>query len=283
MTALIANVDQARAWSGPEGAHWAAHADRFDAVTAAHHRHLLATAAIAEGEVVLDIGCGSGQTTLDAAIAATPRGHVLGVDLSDPMLAVAAQRAHRRGLAHAEFAHADAQVHPFPWATYDVVLSRFGISFCGDPGAALANVALALRPGGRLAVVSWTALERNPWLTVVRDALARGRELPGPPPPGRGGPFGLGDARRTTDWLAAAGFADVELEELHAPCWFGVDADDAYAFLAGTTPVRGMTAGLDGPDRVASHAALHDVLAAHTTPRGVELGSSAWTITATKR
>jgi SAM-dependent methyltransferase len=278
----IANVDQHRAWSGPEGEHWAAHADRHDAAVAAHHARLLAAAAIRDGEAVVDLGCGNGQTTCDAA-SASPAGHALGLDLSRPMLAVAVARAAARGLANVRFLEADVQVHPFEPASFDVAVSRFAISFCGDVAAGLANVGRALRAGGRFATITWTALERNEWLTAVRAICSRGRDLPGPPPAGVGGPFGLGDVARTRAWLADAGFGAIELEEVRLPMVLGTDADAALVFFGSSGPVAGMLGGLDGPDREAARRDLHALFTDRTTERGVELDSSAWLVTATKQ
>ncbi|MGH9002047.1 MAG: class I SAM-dependent methyltransferase, partial [Acidimicrobiia bacterium] len=205
----------AAAWDGDEGQDWARDWRYYDRAVREHHRVLLHAAGIAESERVLDIGCGTGQATRDAARAARG-GSALGVDLSSPMLARAAELAAAEGLTNVEFARADAQVHPFAAAAYDVAISRFGAMFFGDPIAAFTNIAAALRPGGGLAMVTWRGLEANEWLRGVIDALAVGRDLPGPPA-GRPGPLGLAVPELTGAWLQAAGFEAVA----HAP----VDAE----------------------------------------------------------
>jgi ubiquinone/menaquinone biosynthesis C-methylase UbiE len=145
-----ANAEQRRAWDGDEGAYWAAHADRFDRAVAPYHERLMSTAAIAPGERVLDIGCGTGQTTRDAARAAAPGGVALGVDLSSQMLDVARARASDERVRNAAFEQADAQVHPFDAASFDVAISRTGAMFFGDPVAAFTNIHRSLRAGGRM-------------------------------------------------------------------------------------------------------------------------------------
>jgi len=175
MASEIVNVDQAAAWDGPDGTYWAAHQARFDDAIQPHHAQLIAAAAIAPGEAVLDIGCGNGLTSRDAARAAGPGGEVLGVDLSGPMLARAEQSAKDEGLGTIRFEQADAQVHPFEAGAFDVAISRFGVMFFADPVAAFTNIASALRPGGRLAMLVWQALAANEWMTALRNALA---ELP---------------------------------------------------------------------------------------------------------
>src|SRR3954468_2691442 len=172
----VANADQLAAWDGDEGEHWSTHAERYDASVSAASQRLAEVAAIADGEVVLDLGCGCGATTRDAARAAG-RGAAVGIDLSSRMLERAHERAAGEGLGNVTFVHGDAQVHEFAPEAFDVVISRFGAMFFADPVAAFANVARATRPGGRAALVAWQALAANEWLTEVRGALALGREL----------------------------------------------------------------------------------------------------------
>ena len=139
------NAEQARAWDGEEGAYWAAHAGHFDRSIAAYHLPFLDAAAIGTGEHVLDVGCGTGQTTCDAARRA-PGGGALGVDLSAEMIAFARRLATAEGLGNARFEQADAQIHPFDAGSFDVAISRTGAMFFGGPDAAFANIARALRP-----------------------------------------------------------------------------------------------------------------------------------------
>src|SRR5262245_44337915 len=181
MAGEIFNVEQAEAWDGKEGEYWATHQDRFDSTIAPHHARLMAAAAIAPGERVLDIGCGNGMTSRDAARAAGPTGGVLAADLSGPMLARAQQQAKDEGLGNIRFEQADAQVHPFEAGAFDVAMSRFGVMFFADPVAAFANIARALRSGGRLAMMVWGPPPENEWMLALRKALAVGRDLPMPP------------------------------------------------------------------------------------------------------
>jgi SAM-dependent methyltransferase len=270
------NAEQLRAWDGDEGSYWAAHADRFDRGVAAHHDRLLAAAAITSDEHVLDLGCGNGQTTIDAARAA-PGGSALGVDLSSPMLAVARERAARAGVENVTFSQVDAQVHDFGAGAFDVVISRTGAMFFSDPPAAFANVGRAVRPGGRIAWLTWQPFEANEWIRELRGALAAGRELPAPPPDAPG-PFSLSDPARVHALLTAAGFTDVELEPLHAPMWLGTDAGDADRFLLGM--LGWMLQGLDDAARARALDELHGTTTAHETPDGVIYDSAAWIISA---
>jgi SAM-dependent methyltransferase len=277
----IANVDMAAAWDGDEGEDWSREWRRFDRSMATYHARLLEAAAISVDDHVLDIGCGNGQTTRDAARRATSGG-ALGVDLSSKMLARARQQADVEGLTNVRFEQADAQVHPFEPAAASVAISRFGSMFFGDPAAAFTNVASALAPGGRLALVVWQAPERQAWLMAMRTALALGRRLP-MPPPNAPGPFGLADADRTRSILESAGFADVAATSIEGDFWLGEDGDDAYAFASRLGMTRGLTAELDDREREQALGNLRAMIDANTATDGVVFGSIAWLVTGRKR
>ncbi|MFW3172438.1 class I SAM-dependent methyltransferase [Geodermatophilus sp. CPCC 206100] len=272
------NTEQARAWNGDEGARWSASADRYDDALRAHHPAFMAAAGLTATDAVLDVGCGNGRTTLDAARTAA-RGSALGVDLSGPMLEVARARARAEGLTNVTFTRADAQVHPFPPAAFDVALSRTGAMFFADPVAALANVGRALRPRGRLVLLTWQPLDRNEWIAASMTALAAGRDLP-LPPAGRPGPFGLSDPARIRAVLAAAGFSDVEVQPQERPLYLGRDAAEAERFALGQ--LGWLLEPLDPADREGALGALRESLAAHVTPDGVAYGSAGWLVIAAR-
>jgi SAM-dependent methyltransferase len=224
-----ANPQQAAGWDGDEGTFWADHEARFDAGIAAHNPRFFAAAAIQPTDRVLDVGCGCGATTRIAARLAW-RGSALGVDLSSRMLERARARSRAEGLANVEFEQADAQVHSFPWGSFDVVISRMGAMFFSDPVVAFRNLAAATKPGGRLALLVWQALEDNEWLVAVRAAMADGRELPAPPPDAPS-PFALADPPCVRSILGDAGYDAVDLAEVAEPMYLGDDADDATGFI----------------------------------------------------
>ena len=271
------NIEQLRAWDGDEGAYWADNAEYFDRSIAPYHKRLLAVAAIGERDHVLDLGCGTGQTTRDAARAAAA-GAALGIDLSSRMLDYARRRAAEEGVNNVAFAQADAQIHPFEPASYDVAISRTAAMFFGDQVAAFVNISRSLRSGGRLVLVTWQPLARNEWIQEISGALAAGRDLPSPPPDT--GPFSLSNPDRVRALLTAAEFADVELDDTTAGMWFGDDGDDAHRFALGL--MGWMLEGLDDAGRARAIDALHATMSAHETPGGVMFDSAAWTIQATR-
>lgn len=272
----IANVEQAAAWDGEEGHSWAEHTDRYDRASRRHLAHLLQL--VQAEDQIIDIGCGCGAPTRDAARIARS-GSAVGVDLSGPMLAVARERAQAEGLTNVEFIQADAQVHPFPPRGADLVISSFGAMFFGDPVAAFTNIGAALHPGGRLALLAWRELDRNEWLMTVRGALALGRDL-GMPPPGAPTPFSLADPDIVRDRLGASGFVDLDFAAIDEPIDLGTDGNDAFEFMRHAGIVKGLLHDLDDGDRAEGLASLRAALAAREAPDGVLLGSSAWLITA---
>ena len=278
MTAPIANVDMAAAWDGDEGDDWARDWEHYDAGIRPYHLRLLEAAAISGDDQVLDIGCGNGQTTRDAARAAT-EGAALGVDLSSRMLARAREVALAEQVSNAAFEQADAQVHRFEPARYDVALSRFGAMFFGDPAAAFSNIGRAMRPGARLAMLAWQGLEHQEWLQAIRASLAVGRALP-TPPVGAPGPFGLADPDTVTAILTSSGFESIAYESVEEPFRAGADAEDAFSFIARLGAVRGLLQGLDDGVRLLALDALRASMAAHDSGESVQFGSAAWLISA---
>jgi SAM-dependent methyltransferase len=272
------NQQQAESWDGDTGSYWASHAETFDRSMADHHGVFMAAAAVAPDDRVLDVGCGTGQASRDAARLATD-GSVLGIDLSSPMLSIARQTAEREGLTNVSFINADAQVHAFAPAEFDVVISRTGSMFFSDPIAAFTNLAQATRQGGRIALLTWQPLARNEWFRELLAAASVGRDLSGPPPDAPG-PFGLADPERAERILNDAGFRDVAMTGHDGPLWFGEDVDQAFDFLVGL--VGWMLDGLDDQSRARGVEALRRTIAEHCSDDGAVFGSACWIITATR-
>lgn len=278
LTVDSSNVEQLRAWDGDEGRFWADHPDYFDRALAGYHAEFLAAAAIGTDDRVLDIGCGTGQSTRDAARLAAA-GSALGVDLSSAMLAVARARSAAEGLTNVRFVQADAQVHPFQAESFDVAIARTSAMFFGDRVAGLRNVAAALRGGGRLVLLTWQPPSANEWIGAFTAALAGGRELPVPPADAPG-PFTLADPEVIRSILTRAGYAGIAVEPMREPMWFGADVEDAFHFVTGL--LGWMLDGLDGAGRKRALGVLRETLAAHETHDGVLFASATWLVRAVR-
>lgn len=249
-------------------------ADFYDAELSRHNRHLRAVANVGMRDRVLDIGCGAGQTTREAARAAA-QGSVVGVDTSAEMLEIARHRCVEAELPNAVFELGDAQHHSFPATGFDLCISRFGVMFFTDPAEAFANIARAMRPGGRLAWMVWQSPERNNWAGAIRQALA---------PQGTSGvdadkPFSLGEPATVTELLRAAGFTSIDFIDIREPVFFGPNVDAAFDALTGLYLVKDALAHTDeAPDQPQQR--LRKLLGAHMTPEGVLFDSRAWIIKA---
>jgi len=272
------NAEQAALWDGPGGAHRTRYAAVFDAEDRPHNERFRAATGVTARDRVLDIGCGTGQSTRDAARAATA-GSALGIDLSAQMLEYAREISREEGLANVSFEQADAQVHRFPAGGFDVAISRFGSMFFDDPVAAFGNIGHALRPGGRLVLLVWQARERNAWSTAIREAIAGDMELPPPPATGPD-QFSLGDPAVAGGILAAAGFTEVSLTDVHEPVYYGPDAAVAFGVVSGLRSTTDLLAGMDENQAEQAVARLRAALAEHQTSAGVLFDARTWIIAA---
>ena len=272
------NVEMARAWDGPEGEQWASHASGYERANGRQWRRFLELVPIRTADRILDVGCGTGRSTCDVARLATA-GVATGVDLSSAMLAVARSRGTQAGLTNVRFERADAQVHAFDPAAFDLVISVFGTMFFDDPVAAFRNIRGALAREGRLAMLVWREMARNEWVFLVRDALAAGRQLPEPPRDAPG-PFAFADRDRVREILEAADFRDVQFQDVNEPVDLGSDVDAAYAFVSDLGFTRGLLNDLDELTAKQALTNLKEELSRHATPEGVLLGASSWLVTA---
>jgi len=259
-------------------AHRVRRAAAFDEETAPHSARFHTAAAVGPGDRVLDIGCGTGRSTREAARAATPGG-ALGVDLSAEVLALARQLSEAEGLRNVEFVQADAQVCRFPGAPFDLGISQFGVMFFADPVAAFGNIRAALRPDGRLVLLVWQERERNEWATAVRQALAAGAPVTDTAA-GRPDPFSLGKTALAEGILTAAGFTDVTFTDVPDPVRYGADQASALEFVLGLREPQEILAQLDSRTADQARGRLGTVIAEHDTGQGVYFGASAWIICA---
>ncbi|MFI6572808.1 class I SAM-dependent methyltransferase [Nocardia fluminea] len=245
----------------------------YDAELRLHNAHFFAAAKVGAGDRVLDIGCGTGQTTREAARAAVD-GSAVGVDISEVMLEQARRISAGEGPSNVGFELADAQVTPFPPASFDLCISRFGVMFFADPVAAFTNIARALRSGGRLTWLVWQGHDRNEWATVFSDVLAASIATPGR------GPFSLADPVATESMLITAGFTDIVFTDIDEPVYYGPDSASAYDNLLRLPGFTAFLAALEPTKSEQARARLHEILTAHETETGVYFDSRSWLINA---
>jgi SAM-dependent methyltransferase len=185
----------------------------------------IALAKVQSGERVLDIGCGSGATSIALARLVGPTGHVTGLDVSRPMLDLARRRS--AGMGNLDWLLADAAAHDFAPRSTDLLFSRFGVMFFGEPVAAFANLRRTLRPGGRLVFACWRPLNENPWMALPLQVVQT--LVPPLPRPGANdpGPFAFGDPERVTHILTTAGFTSPRYRRFDFPMVLGASLDEA--------------------------------------------------------
>jgi SAM-dependent methyltransferase len=275
------NSAQAEYWNASAGQRWTDHQEHQDQVLGPVSDRLIAVAAPKPGDRVIDVGCGCGATTIDFAARVSPGGEVLGLDVSEPMLARARERAARD--LPIRFERADATVYDFEPNGADLVASRFGVMFFADPARSFANLRKGLKPGGRLVFACWREAKQNPWLIVpLREATRHAPPLPEANPEDPG-PFAFASEARVRKILSDAGFADIVLEphdlELDIAVGGGLDTAVHAAMTIG--PTSRMLDGQSEAARAAATADIRKVLAAHARGDAVPLGAGIWIVRAT--
>jgi SAM-dependent methyltransferase len=247
-------------------------ADFYDAELRRHNERFRAALKIGPRDRVLDIGCGAGQSTREAARAAI-EGRALGVDVSEELIQAARGRAAEEGLRNVGFTLADAQVYAFPGEHFDLCISRFGVMFFANPVAAFTNIGRALRPGARLAFLVWQERDRNEWATAIPEAVTPGSAS------SKAATFSLGNPTVTTELLVKAGFTSVTFADVHEPVFYGSNLDTAYEAAVELFISRD---ALNGAELSEALRRLRALLEAHFTPDGVLFDSRAWIVTACK-
>ena len=208
----IANTAQHEYWNTVGGPRWIGLGGLVERRNLVFNDLLSGRSAVALGESVLEIGCGTGATTVPLAEAVGLRGRVVGIDISEPMLAGARQRVADSGLGNISLVQADAQVHRLEAGGFDLIVSRFGVMFFADPVAAFSNLLPAARPGGRLCFVCWGPLEENRHWMIPYEVALRHLGPPAPTPPHTPGPLAFSDRDYVLRTLERAGFADVVID-----------------------------------------------------------------------
>lgn len=270
-------AEQAAFWNGAGGKMWlAAYERRIERQIADFGRQLMEAAAPQSGERVLDVGCGTGQTTAALARTVGTTGSVLGVDISETLIGAARSQA----LANLRFEVMDAATHAFAAGSFDLLFSRFGVMFFGDPVAAFGNLRRALAPTGRVTFLCWRSAAENPWQRL--PVLAAAPHLPPMPRPGPGepGPFAFGDKDHVQGILTRAGFSNAAFQPLDGPMVLGRDIAEVVDGLGKFGPLARVMAEVPTADADKARAAVAEALGPYAGPQGVALPGAAWIVQA---
>ena len=266
-------------WNSTMGHAWVAQqaviSDVFTSVT----RVSLGAAAAKQGEHVIDIGCGPGDTLLAFARAVGPSGDALGVDVSVPMLEFARHRAAEAGLANVTCALADATTYAFEPRRANLVYSRFGMMFFDDPIKAFTNIRSAMKMGGRLVFVCFRTMPESPWFRVPIEA-ARPHVPPQPPvDPLAPGMFSLAREERLRGVLTEAGFREIALNATDVPI-HGKDTTQSMAFITQAGPLPALLENASDEQRNRATEAVRNALAANIGADGRGLHVGLWLVSA---
>jgi SAM-dependent methyltransferase len=275
---VTANKAQIDYWNGPIGEEWAKHNSDTDRTLTEAADAALTLADAQPGERALDIGCGAGATTLLLADDVGPGGHVTGVDVSQPLLALARSRTQA---ANIDFIEADAALYPF-LPEHALIFSRFGVMFFVDPVAAFANIRKSAARDGRLAFVCWRAVEDNEWVSLPYAAARPVLPQQKPVHPHAPGPFAFADADRLHGILGAAGFSKIGIEKFDGMMDLGPSPQGASFQV---TQLMGPTAralrNADDATRAKAQNAVTEALAKfQTANEDIRLGMACWLVSA---
>ena len=274
------NRAQRELWSEEGVRQYLQQDDRWQDIWRPFGAAMFDAAELRPGQHVLDVGCGDGVTSVEAAGLVESGGAVVGVDISGPMLDLARRRADDAGVNNVAFLEADAQTHPFPDGTFDVVISRFGVMFFADPQAAFANLARSLRPHGRLVLVCWQEPTKIEWAALAIGAAATHLGPPDFGPPGAPGPFAMADGTRLRRVLEAAGFRDVTMDAVTRPHRVGKDLEDVVTFITSMDETQSLFAGKPEHQVAAAVQGIREALAPYAGPEGVVTDATAWLVSA---
>jgi SAM-dependent methyltransferase len=223
----VPNEEMAAAWNGPSGHAWVDEQPLLDEMFRPIEEMLVDAARERGAHRVLDVGCGSGATTLAMARALGKGGHATGVDISAPLIDRARERARQEGL-DVTFICADAQTHAFEAERFDLVISRFGVMFFDDPVAAFAHLRSAASQHGALRLVTFRPIAENPFMTVAERAAAPLLTTIPPRRPNAPGQFAFADPAHVRAILESAGWRGAEFAPVDVPCSFPAAALQRY-------------------------------------------------------
>lgn len=269
---------QARLWNGPSGRAWVASQAVLDGMFQPFEDLLVDAVRRSGARRVLDVGCGTGATTLAIARALGDGGHCTGIDVSAPMLALAEQRARRRAASGFDFVRADAETFRFAPARFDLLVSRFGVMFFADPVRAFANLRHAAADRAALHCFAWRGAAANPFMTTAERVAAP--LLPALPArdPDAPGQFAFADAARVRRILRDGGWSAIDIQPVDVACTLPEPA--LLPYLGRLGPVGVLLEDADAGTRARVLATLRVAFAPWVDGTQVRFTAACWRITA---
>jgi SAM-dependent methyltransferase len=270
------HAEQLAFWNGPAVTRWITKQEQMDGALGPVADATVELARAQTGERVLDIGCGSGATSMTLARLVGLGGHVTGVDVSAPMIELARRRS--AGMANLDWLLVDAATHGFEPRSIDLLFSRFGVMFFGDPIPAFVNLRRAMRPEGRVVFACWRPMGENPWMLVPFQAVQP--LVPPAPKPGSHdpGPFAFADPQWVSHILTQAGFTPPRFQPFDFPMPLGSNLDEAVE--QATSMGAAARALREQPDATlqAARTAVRTALAPHERAGAVALPGAVWLV-----
>ena len=276
----LPNTNQIEFWNSHFGIAWSNNADAIDFVFSNITLAIVQAASIVPGDRVMDLGCGSGGTSIAIADQVGPTGFVLAIDVSEPMINRVKVRNAKFKLENLSILNGDAAIFPFKSDDYDVLLSRFGCMFFDEPKNAFRNIGTALRQGCRLALAVWRTPRDNPWamepISVARQFL----DMPPRPGPEEPSPFSFSDPDRVRNILGDVGWTNIELTPLDLQLTLGRSDEEALAFLTQIGPLAAPLAAASKNNYAKAIGRIKDLLVTKRNKDGiVQLAAGCWIIT----
>lgn len=271
------NDEQATLWNGVAGRAWVEAQELLDRMFKPFEQLLVEPVIAESAERVLDVGCGTGSTTLAVARSLGAKSRCTGMDISEPMIAAARARAERERTP-ATFIHDDAQGHAFEPASFDAIISRFGVMFFDDSVRAFTNLRHAARDGAHLRFIAWRGAAENPFMTTAERAAAPLLSNIPERRPDAPGQFAFADRSRVYRILEESGWAEIDIEPIDIACTF--PERELVPYLTRLGPLGHI---LDQPEGQVRNQVIETVRAAfdpYVQGSEVHFVAACWTVSA---
>ena len=276
----IINQDQKEFWNEKKGKIWISLEKNIEKMLGPLGDHAINTLKPKVGEKILDVGCGTGSTSLKLSKLVGKEGLITGIDISEPILGFAKKQANVKRIKNIKFVLADAQNFQFSENNYDAVFSRFGIMFFEDPITAFKNIRKSLKDKGRLTFICWCSREENDWINLSSNIASQFLELPPKANPKDPGPFALEDHRYIEEILINSGWKNIVIKNHGEKIIVGETLDSSAEFLSRMGPMSVPFENANEQTKEKVISALKECYSKYLTPKGVEFHFSSWIVSA---